>query len=305
MNTIYTDPHGNALISCPHCGKTQKANVSKYIGHELVVNCNCGQAFVCRFEYEDVGEKKTYGVGKMDQKGNADTPPLVLHLDTAGRATFTCPNCGYEKTLKAPGESSRAVCYQVKCKCGQTYACRFEPSAIHKPEQTEGTYSPLEDGEASHGRVHVYIVGKNGTASIVCRKCGSERRVNPKDDAVLRYPFRYRCKCGHTFVCRIEQREHYRKELSLKGKYINQRTGDEDYTLIKDISLGGLSIMPFNGSDKIREGDILKVSFDLEDGKGTVIDRLVRVKSVLEKKVGCEFLEKPLYDQELGFYSLP
>lgn len=304
MNIIYADPKGNALISCPYCGRKREANVSKHIGRELVIKCNCGQTFACRFECEDSGEKEKHGIRETDQRGSTDTAPLVLHADTAGGALFTCPNCGFEKEVKSPGESSIGIPYRIRCRCGETYTCRFEPPAIENPEQKQGEYFPLKEGISSPTRAHVYTVGENGKASIVCQKCGIEHLINPKDDALLRGLFWLRCKCGHTSLCRIEQRRHFRKKVDLKGTYINRRTGVEDYTLIEDISLGGISLVPFKGKHPIVEGDILNVVFNLDDEQRTVINRMVRVKNVYPEKVGCEFLEIPLYDKELGFYLL-
>ncbi|MGM0427006.1 MAG: PilZ domain-containing protein [Thermodesulfobacteriota bacterium] len=252
MNIHYADQKGNALISCPYCGRKKGGNVSKYIGRELTIRCTCGQRFKCRFEYERMGTEDKDAALKADQS--------------------------YHQFESAATKD--AVPKQVEC-------------------------FSIRNGEASDTEIRVlYLFGKNGTANIVCEKCGFTQLADPKDDPVLRRPFWFRCKCGNVFPCRIEQRQYYRKRVQLQGTYINHRTRLKNSMLINNLSFSGIGFTVLKGQDTIKQGDIMDVSFTLDDGRATEINRSIQVKTVRDRQIGCEFLEKPFYDKELGYYLL-
>jgi hypothetical protein len=52
----------------------------------------------------------------------------------------------------------------------------------------------------------------------------------------------------------------------------------------------------------IQVGDILSVSFTLDNARKSNIKRQVQVRHVNNDHVGVEFVNPPPYDKDLGFY---
>jgi hypothetical protein len=207
--------------------------------------------------------------------------------------------------MEAPPQFSTGSEYRIKCRCGQIYDCRFQSSAGDKHDPQQEKYPLLREGEANCIKPKVYGLGENHTASIVCEKCGRRHVVDPDGDSIPMRPFWFRCGCGHTFPCRIERRQNFRKRLKLHGRYLDRRTKREDYLVVNDLSIGGIGFTPFAAKHGLREGDILDVSFTLDDGKRTEINRCIRITNVSDEKIGAEFVVRALYDSELGLYLLP
>lgn len=230
---------------------------------------------------------------------------------------ISCPSCGKKKQMDVSKFFGHKL--SINCKCGQTFKCRVEgdqtaPEEMHStpfPEprdrdsEGEKASDAGKDLEANDVKEQVFYVGKNGKVKVGCMKCGFVKSVDPQADPRLTGPFRFRCKCGHISLCRIEQRKHYRKNVELKGSYFDQKTNNKAAMVVKNISFSGIGFTTIKNDDFINEGDILTVTFTLDDGRGTVIKRDVCVRSVRNRKIGCEFLEKPLFDRELGFYLQP
>lgn len=225
----------------------------------------------------------------------------IIYADQNGNATIVCPHCGKKKEANVSKYLGTEP--SVKCSCGNKFECRFEPADMESSVDKKTGYFPLKPDELSEMKERVYPSVEGGGANIVCDKCGCGVVLDPKDDPVLVENFGFRCRCGNVFRCRIEQRKQYRRRVELKGTYINRVTRDKNSMIVRDISLGGIG---FRAPERhgINEGDVLEVSFTLDDGRGTELDRVVTVKVVKNRKIGCEFSEKPLYDRELGFYLL-
>lgn len=305
MATVHADQKGNTIVFCPHCGIQKKTNVSKYIGHNITIKCTCGQSFKCHFEYAPIEREKEAVVPKTEKSGFGTKALLVLPVDVTGQSLFSCPDCGFKKKFEAPPAFSKRPEYTINCRCGRMYYCRFQTSTIDNHDQKQAKYPLLKNGEANDIKPRVYVLGENNTASIVCEKCGHRHVVDPEKESIPVRPFWFRCRCGHTFPCRIEKRQKFRKKLQLHGKYVDRRNNREDYLVINDLSLAGIGFTPFKAKHGIKEGDILDVNFTLDNSKETEIKRSVRIRNVFDDKIGAEFIERPLYDGDLGLYLLP
>jgi hypothetical protein len=102
----------------------------------------------------------------------------------------------------------------------------------------------------------------------------------------------------------VDRRRYYRKGVDLPGQYHNSRTDKHKKVQILDISFRGLKFTADELED-IQSGDLLSVSFTLDNAKRSQIKRRVKVRYVNQDQAGTEFINPPEYDKDLGFYLLP
>jgi hypothetical protein len=72
---------------------------------------------------------------------------------------------------------------------------------------------------------------------------------------------------------------------------------------VKDISLNGMSLF-VSGAKTFDAGDILKVSFNLDDARQSAVEKKLVVRRVNPPYFGCEFAPNETIDKALGFYLL-
>jgi len=101
----------------------------------------------------------------------------------------------------------------------------------------------------------------------------------------------------------LHRRHQLRKNVSLAGKVVNERTKNDYEALVDDLSFDGAGFYTI-GDSFIRKKDILYLDFTLNNKQQSRIKRRLEVKHVSGKKVGGEFLYKPRLDADLGFYLL-
>lgn len=161
------------------------------------------------------------------------------------------------------------------------------------------------------------FMGEDGMATISCPSCRKEKIVS---GAKLKgkHKFKIKCTCEEVFSVQIEFREKFRKETNLDGfieklsqdekwgKIIWQSTTTNSHSVnckIKNISVLGIGLTIF-GTQKIEEGDHIKVEFILDTPSSPKIEKKAIVRSVRGDYIGCEFFEDDKYDPKLGFYLL-
>lgn len=148
------------------------------------------------------------------------------------------------------------------------------------------------------------LVKKDGTAVIRCPRCGGRQTVSLDTFKDLEGEKTGQCSCGRVFRVCFENRNAMRRETQIKGGYLNLRTrAPRKPVLVTNISLKGLGLLLFP-PHQIRVGDYLLVTFILDDGPGTRIQARVRVCSVHERAVGCEFVDPEQYSCPLAAYLL-
>jgi transcription elongation factor Elf1 len=303
MNGIYADQQDSGLLVCPNCGRKKVIEISKYTGRKLRINCTCGQTFACRIKDNCVITEDEKEKPKSELNGSSENSPPVFLVEKSGKSVLNCPKCGFEKEIQIPLKSISKAVYTIKCKCGEKFHCRFEPIYVARTKGKQTDFFSLKNRELGGLKEQVCFVAEDGKTSIVCDKCGSIKSVKCEEMPLLKQPFGFRCKCGHAFPCRIDERSNYRKSTALKGEYINRRTLDKNRIVVKDISFTGIGIMVTDAHD-IRQGDVLEVNFVLNDMSATKMNRLVRVMRIDKKKIGCKFIKEHAYDKKLGFYLL-
>lgn len=133
---------------------------------------------------------------------------------------------------------------------------------------------------------------RDNTITFACPKCQLQTKVG-LDKVGHIYHCRVRCSCGNLFIAEIEFRERSRRQLDLPGSYQTiapepaALTAAEPVTCrVIDISLTGLAFLKDAGPP-LGPGQLVRVSFRLDDAAATVIVQEGEVKHVKENFVGC------------------
>lgn len=146
------------------------------------------------------------------------------------------------------------------------------------------------------------FVREDNTVTIVCPQCSATKDVSVASFRNKCHFLKVRCTCQNVFRVHLEFRRHYRKPTDLPGMYKSIRPpGMSGSVQIMDISQGGVG---FTVPDVhfIEKGQVLSLSFTLDDKKKTRLVKEVVVMSVKENFIGCSFIDRQAYDKELGFY---
>ena len=140
-------------------------------------------------------------------------------------------------------------------------------------------------------------------AVITCAACGRSRSKSVAKFKGKINDVNVNCKCGNRFKVTLNFRQHYRKEIELPGQFLPLSAQKNKWRemVIKDISWTGIGMVMCNPFS-VEMGDVLMVTFCLDDLRQTSIEKPVIVRVVKDKFLGCEFAEKELYEKALGFY---
>ena len=144
-----------------------------------------------------------------------------------------------------------------------------------------------------------FYVDDTNQATIICPKCRFEKNIDVTDFKDTQKNLKAKCKCGETHQFTIEFRQRYRKDVMLPGEYIIQ--GKKGEIIIRDLSMSGIrfeSFMP----PPISADDTLEVTFRLNNSSRKEIRKAVKVVWVDGLMVGVKFIERNLFEKDLGFY---
>jgi hypothetical protein len=144
-------------------------------------------------------------------------------------------------------------------------------------------------------------VNEINQARLICYRCGYEKNVDAMNFRNSKGMVKGECKCEETFQFTLEYRQYHRKEVSLSGEYIVQKSGEKGDVIVRQLSMTGIRFESLK-SHQISKDDILEVKFKLDDRKKSEIRRLVKVIWVRDRIVGVQFNETKLYEKDLGFY---
>jgi hypothetical protein len=140
--------------------------------------------------------------------------------------------------------------------------------------------------------------------TIICPHCSKSKMVDCSPFTASKRDMRIKCSCGRPFIFRIEFRKCYRKRSKLGGTYENKETGEKGEMLVWDLSKTGLGFTPAS-LHKLKPGDIVHLSFILDNLNRDLIERTVQVLNVRGNRIGAEFLPDQPVLRELNFYLLP
>jgi hypothetical protein len=152
----------------------------------------------------------------------------------------------------------------------------------------------------------VYITSEN-TVVFRCPNCQRTKTV-PAKDLGDRQPLRFKlkCPCGQITVSTVEKRRQYRKEIDLPGSYIHYVDGQargNGLLRVRDISARGMNLF-ISTHKNFTAGDILKVSFTLDDACRSRVEKKVVIRRLTPPTFGVEFAPNETLDKALGFYLL-
>jgi hypothetical protein len=151
----------------------------------------------------------------------------------------------------------------------------------------------------------VYITSNN-TAVFRCPHCQRTKNVDISTFKDLNQPLRFKvkCPCGQITVSVIEKRRRYRKETDLVGTYVHYVNGQpkgKGSLRVKDLSTSDLKLM-ITSSEPLAIGDVLQVSFQLDNPQRSLVQKKVVVQNIGLPYVGVEFAPTEALDKALGFY---
>ncbi|HBZ54838.1 MAG TPA: hypothetical protein DEO88_05490 [Syntrophobacteraceae bacterium] len=149
--------------------------------------------------------------------------------------------------------------------------------------------------------VKTYI-GEDNTVTIRCAACGRKKTIDAVEYKTANRELTVKCQCGHSFSVAFEWRKFYRKQVALAGEYIKDKGSDQevgemvvedirwDGIVLENLGMGGLAFQT-NNKNSLKKGDIIHVTFTLDDVRKSPITRNVVVKSVNGRVVRAEFCD--------------
>jgi len=151
----------------------------------------------------------------------------------------------------------------------------------------------------------VYITSSN-TAVFRCPNCQRTKTMDVSAFEERSQPLRFKvkCPCGHATVATIEKRRRYRRDTDFPGSYVHYVNGQpkgKGSLRVKDLSTSGMKLM-IAASENFAPGDMLKVSFNLDDAQRSLVQKKVVVRNISPPHVGTEFAPTETIDKALGFY---
>jgi hypothetical protein len=150
----------------------------------------------------------------------------------------------------------------------------------------------------------VYL-DKERKGCAICEKCGRVQRIQVAETA-REQTIKIECKCRHTFSVRIDQRQHYRKDVSLPGIFerVCPQNAEKGNVIVQDISQTGVGFLTYT-KQKVNINDVLKLKFTLDDPHRSTIHVRGTVKIVKDRYVGVELDRPNEHTQKaLGFYLM-
>lgn len=147
---------------------------------------------------------------------------------------------------------------------------------------------------------------------IVCDQCGKTKAIDIAGFKSLGKPLKVKCPCNHVFFISIEVRKFYRKNTRLVGEYAKVSEDiaqglEKGSMTVEDLSRTGIGFRT-KSKHNVRENDIIRVKFVLDDDKQSVVSKSAVVKRVKDVFIGAEFLDFDAYNESnrtLGFYLMP
>lgn len=146
-------------------------------------------------------------------------------------------------------------------------------------------------------------VDADGLVLFVCPNCGEVQKEQAQVYKNTKGgPINIQCKCGNTYEVEIEFRKLFRKEAKLDGIYSTESNSDNwQKIIVKNISIQGCGFETLK-PNLLKPDEEIKIEFKLNNAKKSLIRRRAIVRSICKNYIGCEFIELPALDADLGFY---
>ncbi len=150
------------------------------------------------------------------------------------------------------------------------------------------------------------FVTTDDKATLCCPKCGLTKIIAAGKYRKKKHIIKVRCNCKHAFATLLDFRRHYRKAVEFEGTYtMIAPAGGVGRLSVLNISRSGLGFtigFTVAGKTAFKVGQKAQIEFDLDDRKQTPINKVVVIRTLSKKYVGCEFVDHQELDKDLGFY---
>ncbi len=134
-------------------------------------------------------------------------------------------------------------------------------------------------------------VRPDNTAVLTCTHCGIQNVVKADLFMGHKHKIKVKCSCQKVFIVNLEFRNRVRKQVNLRGTYINHSQKDcSGHLIIQNISVTGFAFTTYDGRD-FNVGDELIVELTLDDEYETEMKKEVIVRSVGPNPTRCVFVE--------------
>ena len=101
------------------------------------------------------------------------------------------------------------------------------------------------------------LVKEGDVINVTCGSCLKTKKLSVAQLREKRKrELRIKCSCGNIFCLCLEYRNHYRKPIKLLGKSINLSKREGRDIIIRDISSGGVRIIPLK-KHRTQKDDLL------------------------------------------------
>ncbi len=153
------------------------------------------------------------------------------------------------------------------------------------------------------------FVTTDNQATLCCPKCGLTKIIAAGKYQKKKHVIKVRCNCKYAFATLLDFRRHYRKEVEFEGTYtMIEPAGGIGRLSVLNISRSGVGFaigFTVAGKTAFKVGQRARIEFDLDDKNQTPINKVVVIRTISEKYVGCEFVDHQELDKSLGFYLAP
>ena len=151
------------------------------------------------------------------------------------------------------------------------------------------------------------FVRPDRTAVLTCPHCGHQKVILADSFMGRKNGFKAKCVCQIVFTVILEFRKRVRKQVNLRGTYINHSQNDRSgQIIIQDISVSGFGLA-FSSLDvkNFQVGDELSIEITLDDEHRTEIMKEAIVRGVRPNGIGCEFEgANESFGSPLGYYVM-
>ena len=146
----------------------------------------------------------------------------------------------------------------------------------------------------------VYVDDTN-QATIICPKCGFEKNTDVTNFKNTQKKLIAKCPYGEVFRLTLEFRKYYRKQVRLNGEYFVQGRDEKGKIIIEDISAGGIRFASLK-PHYISRNDTVELKFTLDNTMKTEIHKLVKIKWIIDRTVGVQFIDPKSLETDLKIY---
>ena len=146
----------------------------------------------------------------------------------------------------------------------------------------------------------VYVNDAND-ATIICPKCGLKKNVDVTKFENTQKKLKAKCRCGEVFRITLEFRKHPRKKVRLNGEYSVHGRNEKGEVIIEDISAGGVRFASLK-PHYISRNDTVELKFTLDNTMKTEIHKIVKIKWIIDRIVGAQYIDPKSLEKDLGYY---